>query len=44
MKEYLIKLLIECDELNHSVATHKSMCPSSSVEEIAEYMSREFFT
>lgn len=39
MKEQLIKLIIACDKESHGVATHKSMSPSSSVEEIAEYMS-----
>lgn len=40
MKDKLIELIIACDKELHGIATHKSMCPSSSIEEIAEYMSK----
>ena len=39
MKEKIISLLIECDMHNGMVLSDKSMAPSSSIEEIAEYIS-----
>lgn len=39
MKEKLIELIVACDKDLHDVATHETMCPSSSIEEIAEYVS-----
>lgn len=40
MKEKLIELIVACDKDLHDVATHESMCSSSSVKEIAEYISK----
>ena len=42
MKEKIISLLIECDEKNEMVLSDKSMSPSSSIEEIAEYIGDYF--
>lgn len=39
MKECLIQFIITCGKELHSVATNESMSPSSSVEEIATYVS-----
>lgn len=39
MKEKIISLLIECDMRNGMILSDKSMAPSSSIEEIAEYIS-----
>ena len=42
MKERIINALISCDWWNAGVKSSKEMCPSSSIEEIAEYLAREF--
>lgn len=39
MKEKLAEFIIACDEELYGVVTHKSMSPSSSIEEVAEYVS-----
>lgn len=39
MKEMLTQLLIECDVQNHDTTSCAQMSPSSSIEEIAEYIS-----
>lgn len=40
MKEFLINLLIQCDMYNADVLSHAQMAPSSSIEEIADYISK----
>ncbi len=42
MKEKIIDILISCDWWNHGVASCKEISPSSSIEEIAEYLAMEF--
>lgn len=38
MKEKIIDILISCDWWNHNVKSSKEVSPSSSIEEIAEYI------
>ena len=40
MKEKIISLLIECDKKNEMVLSDKSMSPSSSIEEIADFFEK----
>lgn len=42
MKEIIINALISCDWWNAKVKSGKEMSPSSSIEDIAEYLSQEF--
>lgn len=41
MKEKIITALISCDWWNSDVKSSKEMCPSSSIEEIAEYLATD---
>lgn len=41
-KEKIINILISCDWWNHNVQSCKEVSPSSSIEEIAEYLAGEF--
>lgn len=36
MKEKLIELILKCDYANAKVISNKDMCPSCSIDEIAE--------
>lgn len=40
LKEKIINLLVECDMRNANVLSSKSMAPSCSIDEIAEYISK----
>lgn len=40
MKQVIINLLQKCDINTSGVLSHISMSPSSSIEEIAEYLSK----
>ena len=40
MKDKLIKIIQECDKINHGVYSHAEFSPSSSIEEIAECIYR----
>lgn len=39
MEERIIELLISCDWWMHGVVSVKELAPSSSIEEIAKYLS-----
>lgn len=39
MEERIIELLISCDWWTHGVVSTKELAPSSSIEEIARYLS-----
>lgn len=39
MKEKIINLLVACDMQNEGVLSNRELSPSSSIEEIAEYIS-----
>lgn len=39
MKQMLIDMLIACDAEKHGLKSCGGMCPSSSIDEIAEYIS-----
>lgn len=39
-KQAIINLLQKCDMATREVLSHSSMSPSSSIEEIAEYLSK----
>lgn len=36
MKEKIIELILKCDYANANVISNKDMCPSCSIDEIAE--------
>ena len=40
MKEKLIQLMMECDSSNYDVCNVPQFAPSSSIEEIAEYITK----
>lgn len=42
MKQKIINLLVSCDMQNSNVLSCKEMSPSSSIEEIAEYICNYF--
>lgn len=39
-KQVIVNLLQKCDIQKNGVLSHSSMSPSSSIEEIAEYLSK----
>lgn len=42
-KELIINMLISCDWWNHNVKSCEEVSPSSSIEEIAEYLAQHGF-
>lgn len=42
MKEKIINLLVACDMQNEDVLSNRLLSPSSSIEEIAEYICNHF--